>query len=223
VRAIRAVDQRQDRERAGRIEDLIGDVAMRLFVRDRGDHRDMLIGPARDRDPGRIAGRRLAALGADQQGSVHCAPVGERYRHAVEIAPDVDRFRRPHQGQPHGRARRLVERAAQVPILEHMAERAVIGGGFEQQRLGTEPVLDPDRGDRAAPAFEPLAHADRLEHAPGRAGDRRSAAVEGRRQSLVRIGGIDHHRPDTVLLQRDTKGEADKTSAEDDDVKAVHG
>src|SRR3546814_12599481 len=61
------IDDRQQREGARGVEDFVRHMAMRLFMRDRADHRVMMIGPVRDAEPRRIARRRAAPFGDDQQ------------------------------------------------------------------------------------------------------------------------------------------------------------
>src|SRR3712207_9211857 len=56
-------------------------------------------------------------------------------------------------------------------------ERIVTFLRLKLQSARLQAVADPDRVDRAALPFEPLADPDRLKHPPGRAGDGGGAAV----------------------------------------------
>ena len=76
------VEQRQQRERPGRVEDLPGDVVVRLRVGEHGDDRAVAVVPPGDRDAGFLAGRRVAALGGDHQRGLERGPVGQRGRDA---------------------------------------------------------------------------------------------------------------------------------------------
>ena len=61
------VGQRQQREGAGGIENFVGDVLVVALVVEGADDRRVVVLPARDADPGRLPGRRLAPLRGDQQ------------------------------------------------------------------------------------------------------------------------------------------------------------
>ena len=93
--------------------------------------------------------------------------------------------------------------------------------GSNSDAAGLQPVADPDRADRADDAVQPLGDADRLQHPPGRAGDRGGAAVIARRDLLFRIGGIDDDGREAVPVERDRQGQPDQAAAEDDDVRCA--
>ncbi len=64
--------------------------------------------------------------------------------------------------------------------------------------------------------------AERLEHPPRRAGDRRGAAVECGGENRLGVGRIDHDRAQPVRVERDRKRTANQPAAEDEDVRLIH-
>jgi len=68
----------------------------------------------------------------------------------------------------------------------------------------------------------PFADADRLQHPPRRAGDRRGTAVEAGGENLVRVRRVDHRRCDVMTGERDAERQPDQSAAEDDDVLPIH-
>src|SRR3546814_5070454 len=63
------VDERQQREGAGRKENLVRHPVVRLFMRNRADHRMMAIGPVRDAEARGVARRRAASLRSEEHTS----------------------------------------------------------------------------------------------------------------------------------------------------------
>ena len=198
---------------------------MRPLVGDGGDDRDMVVAPARDRDAGRLADRRVAALGADQQ----------RRREQPAVRRARPGRRRASRTISAGRAgisrltrsaaeRAVAQRRAQQPVLEHHAERIVVGSsGVEDDAAGLEPVADPDR----AGSGSPRPRAARRRRSP-RASARRSwrprwrgrhsagaSCVSGSAGSTTMAG-------EAVAVERDRQRQADQAAAEDDDVRALH-
>ena len=78
--------QRQDRERSGRQEMLLGAAVVIALVRDGGDDGGLVVAPAVARDAGLLADRRARAVGGDQQAGGHRAAIREL---------DVNVMRRP--------------------------------------------------------------------------------------------------------------------------------
>ena len=215
------VGQRQQREGTGRIEDLERDIFMGAFMVEGTDDRGMIILPARHRDPGGLARRRVAPLRRDQQRRTdHVAGI-QRHGHAGGAALDMGGARLHAQVDAVRRHCGLMDRGAQQLVLEHRAERTVIGVGNEVKRPRLQPVADPDVPDRAALAREPCPDADRIQHPPAGAGHRRGAAVEAGRQRDRRIGGVDDDRVEPMRGKPDPQGRTHQTAAQDDDV-AVH-
>ena len=196
---------------------------MRPFVRDRGDDRDMIIGPARERDAGGLAGRRVASLGGDQQGRGEQAPVLERDADPGRVAHGLAGAGGHEQGDALRLRGGLAQGGAEQAVLDHRPERVLLPlAGIEQDAAGPQPLADPDRADRAGHAREPFGDAERLQHAPGRARHRGRAAVIGRGELALGRGGIDDERGEAVAVEREREAEADQPAAEDDDVRALH-
>ena len=86
------IKQRQQGERAGRIEDFPGHPAMRLFVGDPGDKSAVAIVPARGFEARFLAGRALPPFRADQQAAFDRAPVAQFHRNAMLAAAALDRL-----------------------------------------------------------------------------------------------------------------------------------
>ena len=114
--------QRQDRERPGRQEMLLGAAVVIALVRDRGDDRRLVVVPAVRGDAGLLADRRARAVGADQKPRRDRLAVGELHvdarsralskpRHRVGAQLDAERFRLVDQ------------RVDQQPVLDHVRER----------------------------------------------------------------------------------------------------
>jgi hypothetical protein len=194
---------------------------VRTFVRDGGDDRDMIIGPARDRNVRGLSRRRVAAFGGDQQGRGEQAPVLERDPHAAFIADRLAGPGRHQQLDPLRVPRGVAQRGTEQAVLDHRAER-ILHLSVEQDAARLQSVADPDGADRTGAAFEPFGDADRLQHPPGRARHRRRAAVIGRRVLGLGIGRIDDDRAKAVPVERQRQAETDQPAAEDDDVRALH-
>ena len=64
-------------------------MVVRPLVAEHRDDRLMIVFPPRDADPGGLAGRRIAAVGGDQQRRAKLAAVVERNDDAVIAAIDV--------------------------------------------------------------------------------------------------------------------------------------
>ena len=149
--AARIVGHRQQRERAGRIENLIGDMVVRQLVAEHRDDRLMVVFPARDADPGRLArrancGRRRRPAAARES----LRPSSSADDHAMLAAIDARSTRDFHSS--HEILARLgarAQRGAQMAVLVHPAERLVVVG-IELQPARLEPVGDRDAADRAA-------------------------------------------------------------------------
>jgi hypothetical protein len=193
------------------------------LVLDGGDDRVVIVAPAGDRDVGGLAGRRIAALGADQQGRGRQPAVGERHPNARRIPNDLGgRCRHQQAHLLRGRGG-FLKRGSQPPVLDHDPERVVLVPGIEGDSAGREAVADPDRADRAALALQPLGDPDRFQHPPRGAGDGGGPAVEGGREHLLRLGRVDDEAREAVPVEGDGEGEADEAAAEDDDVRSLHG
>jgi hypothetical protein len=169
---------------------------------DRHDDRGMIVAPARDRD---VRASRVGELRPS-------APISSGA--VSRLSSSATRTPLPSRTTSAALAgiirvtfsaaiARVAQRRAEQPVLEHDAERIVALGGDRTEPAGLQPVADPDRPDRAALPFQPLADADRLQHPPGGARTRGRAAVILRRQRLLRIGGIDDDAGKAVPVERD--------------------
>src|SRR5947208_16765307 len=74
----RIIGQRQDRERAGRQEMLLGTTVMITLVRYGRDDGGLIVGPAVTGNAGALANAGTSAVSGDQQASGDCAAVRER-------------------------------------------------------------------------------------------------------------------------------------------------
>ena len=217
-----AGQHRQDGERSGRVKDLIGYIAVRARVRDGGDDRDMVVVPARHADVRGLAGRRVAALRADQQRRLDQPTILERNARVPAIAHHFARFGRGHQLHIGRGLGRVAQGGAQQPVLEHDAERAFMLPGLEHQPSWPQSVAHLDGVDRTAFRLNPLADADRLEHPPGRTGDGGGASVEARRDRCLGIHRVDDNAGKAVPVEGHGQRQADHAAAEDNDVRPVH-
>ncbi len=122
------------------------------------------------------------------------------------------------------------ERETQLAVLDHRAKRRVAVGGDEIEIAAAAAVGgtigDLDGADRAAVTGESLSDPQHLEHLPGRAGDRRRAAVKARRNRRHRIGGIDDLDRQAVVRQGKGERLADQATTRNQDIAAqglTHG
>jgi hypothetical protein len=133
----RQVEQRQQREGPGRVEDFPGDIVVRLFVGDGGHDGAVAIVPLRQRNAFLARVGRLPPFRADQQrtGTSPCRrPASTSKRHVrprsrttgSPVPPADRRFlaRRFEQGEP------------QVAVGEHPAQRAFARFGRKSIRPG---------------------------------------------------------------------------------------
>ena len=215
------VGHRQQRERAGREEDLVGDVAVRPLVPKRRNHRHMVVFPAGDRDSRRLARRGVSPVHGGQHRRTKLSAVFERHHHSVRSALDRLRRRFPQEPEISAGLRSRLERGAEVPVFVHDPERLIVFR-LERQAAGLKTVRDLDRPDRAAGHRQVIGHADRLQH-PHRA--RRhcaGAAVEGLALAFAWVRRVDEDRGNPARIERRCERQPDQPASEDDDVRAVH-
>ena len=191
-------------------------------MRHGGDDRRMIVAPARERDMSGIAARRIAAFRPDQQRRSGDTAVFQRNSHAARVAHDLGGVRGHHHGDVRRGFRRVAKRSPQKAVLEHDPERLVAFGRVELQPAGLKAVTHPDRSDGAALPLQPLSHADRLQHAPRRARNRRRAAIIMGRQRIFRIDRIDDDAGKAVPVQRHRQSEPNQAAAQDDYVSSLH-
>ena len=129
------VVHRQQCERPRGIEDLIRDMLMSALVPKHRDDRLMVVLPARDVDPRRLAGPGVSAVGRHEQRCRELASVLKRDHHAVVAAIDLGHARFPQRPDVLARLGAGMERGAEAAVLVHETERlAVIG--IEVQAAG---------------------------------------------------------------------------------------
>ena len=195
------VVHRQQRERPGRIENLIGDMLVRPLVPKHRDDRLVIVLPPRDIDPGGFARRRIAAVGGNQQRAPKLAAVLERNDDAVIAAIDTRVTRDFHSSQRFLPASaRAWSAARRLPVLVHEAERLVIVG-IEVKPARLQPVGDRDPPDRAARLGQMVGDADRLQHAHRARRDGAGASVE-RGIARAAPGRRDRRRSTTARSNR---------------------
>src|SRR5881275_648176 len=88
---------RQQGERSRGIEDLVGDMLVRLFVTEYGHDRLVIVFPARDVDPRSIARLGISPVGSDEQRCGELATVIERNDNPMISSLDVRHLRVPQQ------------------------------------------------------------------------------------------------------------------------------
>ena len=87
--------QRQDGERPGRQEMLLGAAIVRPLMRDRADDAGLAVLPADGLDAGHVAQPRLDAVGGDQQRGLQRHAVGQMHRRGAPARSKTPRRRRP--------------------------------------------------------------------------------------------------------------------------------
>src|SRR4029079_2863790 len=103
------VFHRQQREWAGRIENLIRDMLMRPFVAQYRDDRLMVVFPTRDIDAGGLARLRIATVCRNQQRRAEFAAVLKRNHYVMIAAIDRGDSRFPKQPDVLSRVRARVK------------------------------------------------------------------------------------------------------------------
>ena len=218
------VGHRQQRERAGRVEDLVGDMLVRPLVAKHRDDRLMVVAPARDADSGRLARRRIAAVGGDQQR--RAAACGRR---------PATRRRRDRRAR---RRRRATSTAATMfaPASARACSAArrwrfsciqpsgSSSSGSKCSPPGSSPSATAIAPDRAAGLGQVIGNADRLEHPHRARRDRAGAAVEcGVARAAPGRPGRRRSPTGRCESSADGQRQPDHPAAEDDHVRAIHG
>ena len=224
--AVRRVGHRQDGERAGGQEPLVGDAVMGFVMADGADDPVLGIAPLRGGDPGLAAQQGLGPVRRDNQRRCQNGAVGERQfgdrvsrlqalgpgrRHDLHIRrsfeqggkalPDRTVFDDPAEGG-------AVQRAAELPVVVVQEQRrGAVGDADIQDRLGG--VLD----------FPP--QADLRQEPLRRIGDRRGPAVIGRGGERRQRRPVDQGDGEPAGRQRQRQRAADHAPADDDDVGRV--
>ena len=214
---------RQDRERAGGQETLLGDAAMGAFVRDGADDAGLVVAPFHRTQPGGASQRRFAAVGRDQQAG------GERPA-VVEPHPGFDRAalvppdrRTVDEGRAAQRLDPPEERLPDMAVLHDVSERvrlhlpAVV---VEVQRRSA--VGDANLADRLGVAGKRVPDAHRGEDGPGAVRDRRYAAVEGRFPHRRRGSPVDDRNRHPGAAERGRERQPDHAAAADDYLEVRH-
>ena len=212
------VEQRQQRQRPGRIEDFPGHPVVRLFVGDRGHEGAVAVIPFGRAEPGLLAGRALPSLGPDQHAAFDPAPVAERYRHAMFAAVALNRFDPARPGDRRFFARCFEQRQADVAVGIHPAQGPVAGLGLEIDPAGLHPVGHRDCLDRTAQRLEPVGQADVAEQVPAGGRDRRGAPIDPFGGQLLRSGLVDHVAGDPLARGGQGQRHADQPAAKDDKI-----
>ncbi len=201
------VGHRQQGERAGRIENLVGDIVVRPLVAEHRDDRLMIVVPARDPDSGGLARRRIASVGGNQQRRAQvCAhPRATRPRHGRRDRPSsLCDF---HSSQMLRPASARAWSAARKWRFSCIQPSGSSSSGIEVKPAGLQSVGDRDRADRAAGLGKMLGDADRFEHAHRARRDRARATVE------CRVFAQARDRPDRRRLPTDRSNPARDASA----------
>ena len=218
--------QRQDRERAGRQEMLLGAAVVVALVRDRADDRRLVVVPAVRGDAGLLADLRARAVGADQQPRRDRVAVGEGARRCAFA-------RIVKAGRPRV-ARRSTPSAFAFATSASISSRfsimcAKASPGFDLALEGQEGrphrVVELGIGDhhvehRLRLARDRLPDADRLEQPPRRRGDRRGARIAATaRCASAGSATVDRELVAQRLAQRDGQRQPGKAGAADHHVR----
>ena len=219
-----AARERQNRERSGRQEMLLGAAAVVALMRDGGGDGGLAVRPAEGRNAGKRAQVRARAVGRDQQ------PGRDHPVVAVDRNP-LARDREARDGaraQDHaGLARLGDQRRDQRPVLDHVGERlarldlAREGEEHRLDRIAEAAVGHHHVDDRLRRAGHRVPDADGLEQAAGAGRDRRGARILGGRPAERRVGHHDREVRAEPLAQRDRQREPGKTGAADHDVGLI--
>ena len=175
--------QRQDGERAGGQEMLLGAAVMVALVRDGGDDAGLVVVPAVRRDAGGSRMRERAPSAATSRR----ARESRRRRAARRCASALVSKSAPRRRAARRPASRACaeQRVDQRPVLDHVRERlarrhlAAEGEEDRPHRVAEPAVGDHHVEDRLRLAGDRVPDADRLEHPPRRRRDGRGARVVG--------------------------------------------
>ena len=223
--------ERQDRERAGRQEVLLGAAVVIALVPHGGDDARLGVVPAMRRDAGALADRRARAVRRHQQpgadGGAILQSDGDAVGHDRGIGD------RGVQELNTIRPRLRQQRREQRTVLDHVRERlarldlAVEGQERRPHRVVEAAVGDRHVEDRLRVGRDRLPDADGLEQPPRRRDDGRcarvaTAALEGG------IGNDDRKRRPERLPQGDRQRQAGEARTGDENVDlpvalAAHG
>ena len=133
----------------------MGDEAVGVFVVDRADDARLAVVPARGADAGPGAGARPASVGADDKRRRQSPPVGQRQPggggaqvHGGDLGGGDD-------GQVPGRPLRVMERAAQMAVFDHVTEGGIADEAVVvMQKQKRARIGDPDVLDRRGPGAQ---------------------------------------------------------------------
>ena len=212
------IEQRQQGKGPGRIEDFPGDVLVALFVIERGHDRAVVIVPFGSNQPGLVAGRRLAALGGDQQAGGQFFTIVEHHAHPVLTPFALDRLGPGVPGDCRFSLGRFEQGDANIAVGVHPAERAIFGTRLEIDPARLHLVGHRNRIDRATKWLKRVSQADIGEEVPagGRYGG--GAAIGPFGGKLLGRRPVHHVAGDPLLRRGESQGHADQPTPQDDQV-----
>ncbi len=190
-----------------------------------GDDRRLRVGPAVARDAGELAQARARAVRGDEQPRGARGRVGALDRDAARSRVEAGHrasFQRDAE-LPRFRGQRLY----QVAVLDNVGERLAgqnLAAESQEHRahaVGEAAVAHFHVEDRLCGFCDRAPHADALEQAPRRRGDRGGARVRGPIDE--RIGDEDAERSAEALAQCDAEREAGEPAACDHYVGPFRG
>ena len=219
--------QRQDRERAGGQEMLLGAALVVALMCDRADDGRLAVIPAVAGDAGLLADLRARAVGADQKPRRNRVAVGQRHVDAVGRVREPGHRRAAQiDAELFGFLNQCID---QPPVLDHVRERlALFHLAAEGQERRPHRIVELGVGhhhveDRLRLRVDRVPDFDRLEQPPRGGRDGGGARVLRLRGFERRIG--DRHRKARAqrLAQRDRQRQAGKARPADHHVALCPG
>ena len=191
----------------------------------RRDQRRLRIVPARPPDPGARRHAGLPPVGADQQPRGHATPVRQ---HDLDPAGHgILAYDRGAGNMRHPALHGVQQRAVQVAILDHVADRAFLDlGAVEDHRepvraFAGQPLGGHDLADRLRVGRKRPPQPQRRQQPARGERQRIGAAVEPVRGAVRRGAGVHHRDRQPRLRERQRQRRPVQPAARDDDVVIV--
>ena len=212
------IKQRQQGKGPGRIKDFPGDVLMALFVVERGHNRAMVIVPLGGDQSGLVTGRRLAALGGDQQAGGQFIAIVEHDSHTMLAALALDRLGPGVPGYRRFGLGRFEQGDANIAVGVHPAERAIFGTRLEIDPARLHLVGHRNRIDRATKWLKRVSQADIGEEVPAGGRNGGGTAIGPFGGKLLGRRPVHHVAGDPLPRRGEGQGHADQPTPQDDQV-----
>ena len=219
--AVRAVEQRQQRERTGGVEDLPRHTVMRLAVRQPGHDRPVAVIPGGEAEPGFVAGGALAAFGGDEQVSLKYAAIVQRDSHPVRPARPLHWRDAVQPFDQRFSARGIEQRQPDIAVGIHPAERAFVRIGTEIESSWFHPVSHRNRRNRTAKRRQPRFQPDVAKQVPAGGRNGGGTAIgpgSGQRRGIF---FVDHIARYALLRCRQRQRHAHQPAAQDHQISLL--